>query len=213
MKKIIFIFLIILVFSFNGTLKAENMVGFGLNLGVQHNVGNYASDDSSILLDPQNNYFVGISGKINVICLFARFGVDITYPINRGKVLEDSGSDIESYSIQYISVPLFLGFNYQILDIGNFYMGPGGAYILGSGKINYYDTSLSDEIDTSAWGIGFISGVELELSKSIRFHFEWEYIDGRALSVQQSQTDNNWKDLYIDYTGHRLIIGLIYYVI
>jgi opacity protein-like surface antigen len=213
MKKFIAIFLFILIFSFNGILKAENIVGFGLHLGAQHNVGNYASNDSSIVVDPQNNYFIGISGKTNVLCLFARFGADITYPINKGKVLENPANNIQSYNIQYISAPLFLGFNYKVLDIGNFYMGPGGAYILGRGKINYNEPSLSKEINTSAWGIGFITGVEFDLSKSIRFYFEWEYLDGRALSVQQSQTDNNWKDLYIDYTGHRVMIGLIYYVI
>jgi opacity protein-like surface antigen len=213
MKKIIVIYLFVLLFSLNGILKAENNVGFGLHFGAHHNVGNYGSNDSTILVDPQNNYFIGISGKTNFLCLFARFGADITYLINKGRVLENTSDNIQSYNLQYISVPLFLGFNYQILDIGHFYMGPGGAYLIGQGKINYIDPSLSKEINTSAWGVGFITGIEFDLSKSIRFYFEWEYLDGRALSVQQSQTVHNWKDLYIDYSGHRVVIGLIYYVI
>lgn len=213
MKKLSITFVCAAIICWSGSLKADNTVGVGLHIGAQHNVGNYKSNDSSILLDPQNNYFMGISCKTNFVCLFARTGVDITYLMDKGKVLENSSNDVQRYTIHYTAVPLFFGLNYQILDIGNFYMGPGCAYILGRGKVHYSDPSLSEEINTSAWGIGFTAGIELDLSRYIRFYFEWEYLDGRAHSVQQTSTTPEWKDLTVDYTGHRLLIGVMYFII
>lgn len=213
MKKTLFTFILAMAVFYGGTLRAEHNAGFGIHFGMHQNVGNYKSNDSSVLVDPQNNFLYGISLKLNALCFFARTGIDFTYLMNKGKVLEDPANNIQSYNIQYRAIPFFLGFNYQILDTGNFYMGPGGAYIMGRGKMSYSDSSLSKKINTSAWGIGFISGLELSLSDAVRFYFEWEYLDGRALSVQQTQTTDNWKDLYIDYTGSRIMAGVIYYVL
>ncbi len=215
MRKYIIILTLLFIFSHIAILKAEDLfdIGFGLHIGAQHDVGNFSSNDPSLQIDPQNNYFLGFSGKTNFICFFAKFGIDTTVMINRGEVLENSSGEIESIKIHYVSIPFFLGFNYRILDVGNFYMGPGISYLLGRGRITSTTPALSEDIDTSAWGLGFISGIELDLTTSTRFYFEWEYLDGRSVAVQQTQTTDNWKNYYIDFTGHRILFGIMYYVL
>ncbi len=216
MKKSISLYILIIIFCYTGISHAADIVdiGFGLHIGAQHDVGNFGSNDPSIQIDPQNNYFLGFSSKSNFFSfLFIKLGVDSTLLINKGEVLENSSAEIESLKIHYVSIPLFLGFNYKIMDVGNFYMGPGLAYLLGRGRITCTAPALSDDIDTNTWGYGFIAGIELELTSSIRFYFELEYLDGRSTAVQQTQSSNEWKNFYINYSGPRLILGIMYYVI
>jgi opacity protein-like surface antigen len=200
-----------IIICFSGILSAEDYIGIGSHIGFHHDVGNLESQNSEIQIDPQNNYFLGFSFKTNFSYLFARFGADTTFLINRGEVLENSG-DIAYAKIHYVSLPLFIGLNYKMLDLGNFYMGPGVSYFVARGTITSSATGVSEDINTTGWGYGFITGMEYRLSGKIDFYFEWEYINGKSEPVLQTGT-TAWDDFYVDFTGHRFILGFRYYLI
>jgi opacity protein-like surface antigen len=212
MIKRIIIFTFAIIIYFSNFLSAEDYIGLGAHLGFHHDVGNLESQNSDIQIDPQNNYFLGFSFKTNFSFLFARFGADTTFLINRGEVLENS-SEITYAKIHYISMPLFIGYNYKILDLGNFYMGPGLSYFVARGHITSSNATLSKDISATGWGYGFIAGIEYRLSTKTDFYFEWEYLDGKSEPVLQSSSTYNWKDFYVDFTGHRLILGVRYYLL
>ena len=210
-KRIIF-YTFAIIICFSNLASAEDYLGVGAHLGFHHDVGNLESQYADIEIDPQNNYFLGFSFKTNFSFLFMRFGADTTFLINRGEVLESSG-DIAHATIHYLSLPLFLGYNYKVLDLGNFYMGPGFSYFVARGSVTSRTTGLSDDISTTGWGYGFMAGIEYKLSGKIDFYFEWEYLNGKSEPVFQSGSAYNWKDFYVDFTGHRLIFGVRYYLI
>jgi opacity protein-like surface antigen len=212
MIKRIIIYTFAIIICFSGLLSAEDYIGIGAHIGFHHDVGNLESQNSDIEIDPQNNYFLGFSFKTNFSFLFARFGADTTFLINRGEVLENSGSGTITYAkIHYLSMPLFIGLNYKILNLGNFYMGPGASYFVARGNITS-STGASEDISTTGWGYGFMAGIEYRLSNKIDFYFEWEYLDGK--SEPAIQNDPLYKeDFYVDFTGHRFILGIRYYLI
>ncbi len=209
-RTVICIFAMTICFSDPGF--AEDYVGIGAHLGLHHDVGNPDSYAPFIQIDPQNNYFIGFSFKTNIAFLFARFGADTTFLINRGEVLEDS-NEIAYSKIHYISLPFFMGYNYKLLDIGNFYMGPGLSYFMARGRITSSVSGLSDDINATGWGFGFIAGIEYKVSFSLDFYFEWEYLNGKSEPVLQSQSTHNWNNFYVDFSGHRFIFGIRYYLI
>ena len=209
MIKRIIIFSSVIIIYFTGFLQAEDNLGIGAHLGFHHNVGNLDSQYADIQIDPQNNYFLGFSFKTNFSFIFTRFGVDTTFLFNRGETLENSG-DITSANIHYTSMPLFVGFNYRVLDTGSFYMGPGLSYFVARGTVK--TAGGSEDIDATGWGYGFITGIEYKLLSKISFYFEWEYLDGKSKPVIQSGT-TAWDDFYVDYTGHRFILGFRYYLL
>ena len=92
-------------------------------------------------------------------------------------------------------------------------MGPGLSFFMARGSINSSIPGLSEDIDASGWGYGFLAGIEYKLFLKVQLYVEWEYFDGRSKPVLQGQSYNNWDDLYIDFTGHRLIFGIRYYLI
>lgn len=194
-------------------VSAEEYLGLGFHVGLHHNVGNMGSQNPGIKIDPQNNYFLGFTFKSNFGPAFIKFGADTTFLINRGKVLDNSNEEISSVKIHYLSVPLFAGFNYQVLDIGKFYMGPGVSYFMARGSINSATAPLSDDISATAWGVGFVSGIELNLTQYTRFYFEWRYFSGSSEPVQQTQSTYDWYDFSVDFTGHRILLGFMYYLI
>ncbi len=175
MIKRIIIYTFAIIICFSNFVFAEDYLGVGAHLGFHHDVGNLESQYADIEIDPQNNYFLGFSFKTNFSFLFARFGADTTFLINRGEVLENSG-DIAHAKIHYLSLPLFLGYNYKVLDLGNFYMGPGLSYFVARGSVTSRTTGLSDDISATGWGYGFMAGIEYKLSGKIDFYFEWEYL-------------------------------------
>lgn len=210
-KKIIYIFFIL--FLVTGFASAQEYAGIGFHLGLHHNVGNMGSQNPGIKIDPQNNYFLGFTCRSNLGLGFIKFGADTTFLINRGEVLDNSNEEISSVKIHYLTIPLFAGFNYQVLDVGKFYMGPGVSYFMASGRVSSSTASLSDDISTTAWGLGFVGGVELNLTSHMRFYFEWQYFSGNSEPVQQTQSTYEWDDFSVDFTGHRILFGFMYYLI
>lgn len=212
MIKRIILYIIIILFSLPTIGKAKEIFGIGFYLGGQHDVGTLSSYNSDIQLDPQNNYIVGFSCKVNIICIFLRTGMDTSFLISDGGVKETS-DDIESTDIQFTTIPFFAGLNFRIHDKGEFYMGAGCAYMLGRGKIETQASSSNEDIDTFIWATGFIAGVGLNISSSASFYIEWEYLNGKSDSIIQTQSTNDWNNYYIDFTGHRILLGFMYYLI
>ncbi len=196
---------------FSGFLYADDILGIGVHLGGQHDVGKLSDQESGMQTDPQNNLLAGISLKANMSFVFLRTGIDTTFLLNKGKVYEDS-SQIKTSKLEYTAIPGFLGLRFPVKDMGEFYMGGGAAYFLGSGQIVMAD-GTKEEINTTALGYGFITGIEFTLVSSMKIYMEWEYIDARSGAVMKTQTTYGWKNLHIDYTGHRILFGVMYYLI
>ncbi len=209
-KKII-VYTAAIIICFCSLLSAGDYIGIGAHIGYHHDVGNLESQNSRTQIDPQNNYFLGFSFKTNFSFLFARFGADTTFLINRGESLENS-SDIAYAKVHYLSLPLFIGLNYRILDLGNFYMGPGASYFVARGTVSSSAAGDAEDINATGWGYGFITGIEYGLSNKIDFYFEWVYLNGRSKTIIQTGS-TAWDDFYVDFTGHRFILGIRYYLI
>jgi opacity protein-like surface antigen len=207
----IIIYAAAILFCFCSFLFAEEYIGIGAHIGYHHDVGNLESQNSEIEIDPQNNYFLGFSFKTNFSLIFVRFGADTTFLINRGESLEGS-SGIAYTKIHYLSLPLFIGLNYKVLNLGNFYMGPGASYFVARGTISSSATGKTEDISATGWGYGFITGMEYRISNKIDFYFEWEYLNGKSETILRTGA-TAWEDFYVDFTGHRFILGIRYYLI
>jgi opacity protein-like surface antigen len=208
-KKLVSIVAILLLYGVNAA-HAREYVGVGIHVGAHHDVGNISSDPS-VKVDPQNNSLIGFSLKINMGALFLRSGVDTTFLINQGDILENT-AEIDYYQIHYTAIPAFMGFAFPIQDIGEFYMGGGMAYFIGSGKIKS-SVSGKEDIQTSAYGFGVIAGIQLNIVSSIKLYMEWEYLDGRSEPITKTQSTYDWDNFYVDFTGHRILLGIMYYLI
>ncbi|HON78869.1 MAG TPA: outer membrane beta-barrel protein [Spirochaetota bacterium] len=193
------------------SLRADDIFGLGIHLGAQHNVGYVGDQDSSMLTDPQNSMLLGLAVKVNASFFFIRTGFDTTFLLNQGKVVENS-SQIEKYKINYVAVPFFLGLRFPIRDRGEFYMGGGMAYFLGSGEVTL-TTGATEDISSVNYGYGFITGIQFSVLPDVRFYMEWEYFDARSGAVLKTQGAYAWDNFYIDYTGHRILLGVMYYLL
>lgn len=200
-----------MLFPISGRLSAEDILGIGIHLGGHYNVGNINSQQPDILVESQTNLLLGLSLKTNFYFLFVRTGVDGTFLLNKGRVLE--GSDqIQNYKIQYMSVPGFIGLRFPLKDSGECYIGGGIAYLwsYGSVKVRGYP---SYDLNSSALGYGFLCGISLSFPVYVQLYLEWQYIDARTAAVIKTQSGYDWKNFYIDFTGHRFFVGVIYYAI
>ena len=189
---------------------AQDMLGLGVHLGVHHDVGNPSGQDPDLIYEPQNSLLLGFSFKINMHFLFLRTGFDTAFLVNKAKVHETSGS-IESSSYKYIVVPAFIGIRYPLRNIGEFYMGAGVAYFLGTGNVTPLAGSRED-VDATASGYGFITGIEFKFFPSIHLYMEWEYFDSRS-EAELNTAGESWDNYHVDFSGHRILLGAMYYII
>jgi opacity protein-like surface antigen len=204
----------VIVFLFPSAVRAQQYLGVGFHIGAHHDVGNMSSYNSGFEVEPQTSYILGVAFKGNYDFLFLRAGVDIAFPLIEGDVIEnyDATDPVEKYSISYTGLPLFVGVNFPVFDIGEFYLGGGIAYFLATGTVTHGGTE--DDISASALGFGFIAGMQLRLTASTRLYMEWEYIDARSGASMNTVTGpQTWDNLYIDFTGHRILLGIMYYAI
>ncbi len=204
----------VVVFLLPSAARAQQYLGVGFHVGAHYDVGNMSSYNPGFEVEPQISYILGVSFKANYDFLFLRTGVDIAFPLLGGDVLENSDptDPIEKYSISYTGLPLFVGLNFPVFDIGEFYLGGGIAYFLATGTVTH--GGAEDDISASALGFGFIAGMQLHLTASTRLYMEWEYIDARSGAAMNTVTGPQaWDNLYIDFTGHRILLGIMYYAI
>lgn len=218
MKFIIRILLICVLISIPlaNAVFADDMLGVGLHVGFQHDVGSLRgySYDPTVEYDPQNNLFIGAAFKFNFGLFMFRTGVDSTFLINKGSRPDDPDETgyISSYSIQYTAIPVFIGMIFPIQSIGEFYMGGGGAYIQGTGKIRNAG-SEEEDLSATANAFGVMAGIQIKTISSIRIYLEWQYLDGRSKPIRTISASPDWNGYYVDYTGHRLLVGIMYYII
>lgn len=206
---------LILCAAFSAPASAEGMLGLGVHLGAHHDVGNMSNQDRNFLYDPQNSMLVGFSFKANMNFLFFRTGCDASMMLNRGNGL-DNGTPtppvIEYASFSYLAIPGFLGIRYPLKDVGEFYMGAGVAYFIGTGEVKLTAAASAEDIEAIALGYGFVTGIEFKLHQLLNLYMEWEYYDARSDPVMKTGT-TTWKDLHIDFSGHRVLLGAMYYLL
>jgi len=202
MKKITIIssVLCLLFLPFN----AFSSVIFGLTGGYHYDVGRM-NEKKGIEGDVQQNVALGALFKIDLGPMFARSGVDFSYPFEKGRV-SASVYDIEKTAVYFTEVPLYAGLRFPIRDFGEVYLGGGGAYVFSSGEIKTSagDVSVSEQL----FGFGIIGGIQYDLSSTVYFVLEWEYIS--LSGVPLVSTGGTYKDYSFDYGGSRVRIGAAY---
>jgi opacity protein-like surface antigen len=190
------------------------MLGIGVHLGAQHDVGNLSNQGGSFLYEPQNSMLMGFSFKANMSFLFFRTGCDVSMMINRNQGLDSTAVDgVEYASFSYLAVPGFIGIRYPLKNAGEFYMGAGVAYFIGTGEVKLVASAESEDVDAIALGYGFVTGIEFQLLPFLHLYMEWEYFDARSDPVMKSDAALAWKDLHIDFSGHRILVGAMYYLL
>lgn len=210
MKKIIIPILLSAMLLSPAILHA-NYIGVGLHVGTQYNVGNLNEYSNSIQYDPQINAIVGFSAKFDLKFFFIRPGVDLSFKMIDGKVL-NSSSVIEKTKITYYAAPCFIGLNLPVKEIGTFYLGGGAAYMIAAGSIKLASVATATEISNTGWGYGFISGINMSINNKLGLYMEWQYLEYMTDPIVQTGS-HTWKDLAIDYSGHRISVGVIYYLL
>jgi len=203
MKKTLFIIILL----FPCMISAGDKFSAGLTAGYQYDVG-MLSDRSGIQADVQQNVSAGLVLKLDMSRIFIRTGAEYSYPFEKGYIRDGSAGNIELTEISFTEVPVYAGINLFIRDFGNFYMGGGGSYIFGTGKIK--TTSGDVEINEQLFGYGLVAGLELDIYNNASFIFEWEYMAARSSPVASSGA-GTYDDFSIDYSGHRIRFGVVYH--
>jgi len=197
---------ILLIFAANAAY-AEDKLSAGLTAGYQYDAGQLY-DKSGIQADVQQNISIGLILKLDMSRLFLRSGVEYSYPFSKGQIRNNSAGDVLKTEIIFYEVPVYAGINLPLRDFGVFYLGGGGSYIFGTGKLK---TASGDEkINEQLFGYGLIAGIEYEIYSDASFLFEWEYMAARS-SPAASTGAGAYDDYYIDYSGHRIRFGMTYH--
>ncbi len=202
MKK----FFIILIFLLAHNLYAEDRFSAGLTAGYQHDVGMLA-EKNIIRGSVQNNLSIGMIIKLDLSIVFVRSGAEYSYPVKKSVIADSSAGDIEGTALSFVEAPLYFGINLPLRDFGSVFIGGGGSYIFGMGRVN----SASGDVDVSEqlFGYGIIAGTEYEIYGNASFIFEWEYMAARSSPL--ASTGGGADDFYADYSGQRLRFGAVYH--
>jgi opacity protein-like surface antigen len=214
MAKRLFLYISAFLIITSGPLRAQDFFGLGLHVGYHHNVGEFSSYNPSFQMVPQNNMLVGLAIKASYRFIFLRTGCETSFMLHMGEVQEntDTNDTIETTRLRYTTIPGYIGLDFPIQDIGEFYMGCGVAWFLGNGTITV--NGSQKDLNAQAFGFGFITGIQLNLVYSLRLYVEWEYLEARSKPTMNTQTaPQAWKNYSIDFTGHRFLLGIMYYVI
>lgn len=178
----------------------------GLYLGYQYDTGNLSG--KPVEADLQQNIAVGGLLRIDLGILFFRSGADFSYPFEKGHILNGTGGDVRSTDVWFVEVPVYAGIDIPVRDYGMFYMGAGGSYIFGMGSIT--TASGNKDINEQLFGWGFIAGIESVVTGDVSLFFEWEYMTVTSSPVGASGA-GAYDDYYIDYTGSRYRLGVMYH--
>jgi len=215
-KAIIYISLLIFLIGIHTSAFAQRYFGVGIHIGGQHDVGDLTTFYPTAQTEPQNSVIFGVAIRLSVPFFFIRTGGDASFTIDKGKVLEDQATvGVNEYNVQYTMLPLYAGLQFPLGDRGAFYLGGGVSYFYGTGSVKLSDNS-SQDINATAFGAGFLAGMQLHVTSSFSLYMEWIYVDARSkpvITTTGTYNANNYKDLFIDYSGHRIMIGVMYYVL
>ncbi|MCX8125282.1 MAG: porin family protein [Spirochaetes bacterium] len=215
-KAAISILLCIFIQCVNTYVFAQRYFGVGIHIGAQHDVGDLTSFYPDAQTEPQNSAIFGVALRLSVPFFFIRTGGDASFTINKGKVLENQATvGVSTYNVAYTMLPIYAGLQFPLQDRGAFYLGGGASYFYGTGKAKL-SNGTSEDIDATAFGVGFLAGMQLHVTSSFSLYMEWMYVDARSkpvIATTGTYNPNNYKDLFIDYSGHRIMIGVMYYVL
>ncbi|MGB4270185.1 MAG: outer membrane beta-barrel protein [Spirochaetota bacterium] len=215
-KVIINILLFIFLHTACSAVFAQRYFGVGIHVGGQHDVGDLTSFYPPAQTDPQNSVIFGVAIRLSIPFFFIRTGGDASFTINKGTVLEDQATvGVDEYNVKYTMLPLYAGLQFPLRDRGVFYLGGGVSYFYGTGSV-ILSSGTSEDIETTAFGTGFLAGMQLHVTSSFSLYMEWMYVDARSkpvIATTGTYNANNYKDLFIDYSGHRIMVGVMYYVL
>lgn len=203
MKKIIIIMMLITPCL----ASAGDKFSAGLTAGYQNDVG-MLSERSGIQANPQQNFSAGLVLKLDMSRIFIRTGVEYSFPFIKGSIDDGTCGDVTGTVIRFTEVPVYGGINIILRDFGNFFIGGGGSYIFGTGKIR--TVSGDAEINEQLFGYGLIAGLESDIYNDASFIIEWEYMSARSSPVASTGT-GSFDDFCVDYTGHRIRFGVVYH--
>ncbi|HOR94999.1 MAG TPA: hypothetical protein PLZ38_13585, partial [Spirochaetota bacterium] len=89
------------------------------------------------------------------------------------------------------------------------------SYFYGTGNVRLSDGSSKD-IDATCLGTGFLAGIQLHITSSTSLYMEWMYVDAQSdpvITTTGTLNPNGYEDLFINYGGHRIMLGVMYYVL
>lgn len=201
MKRRIYIILFMLSFI-PAAASAAGRISGGLYAGYQYDVCGLSNRDIGV--DLQQNVALGGMLKIDIGFLFFRTGADFSYPVEAGT----TAGNVEKTKTYFIEVPVYAGLNIPVRNYGLFYMGGGGSYIFGMGKIDTASDSVS--ISEQLFGYGFIAGIESAITSDVSFFLEWEYMTAISSPVAASAAAGP-EDFRMDYSGNRIRLGVMYH--
>lgn len=192
-------------------VAAQEFIGLGIHGGLQNDTGNLSNQYPTLEYESQNSALVGFSFKINMYFLFVRTGCDVAFVLNKAKI-EDANSQLEWYSLRYIDVPSFAGLRYPLREMGEFYMGLGLIYCIGDVRYKLKTAESSSDTLAFARGWALLTGIEFRLFPFARLYMEWHFHDSRSEAVINTE-GTTYNNHYIDFSGHRIFLGMMYYLI
>ncbi len=215
-KAITYILLLIFLIGLPVSVFAQRYFGVGIHVGGQHDVGDLTSFYPDAQTDPQNSVLFGVAIRLSIPFFFIRTGGDASFTINKGKVLDNQATvGVDAYNVQYTMLPLYAGLQFPLRDRGAFYLGGGVSYFYGTGSVKL-SSGVSEDINATAFGAGFLAGMQLYVTSSFSLYMEWVYVEARSkpvITTTGTYNASNYKDLFIDYSGHRILLGVMYYVL
>lgn len=218
MQKKLFFSSIIMVFIpiVLSSAYAQRYFGVGIHIAAQHDVNDLTNFYPETQTEPQNSALFGIAIRFSAPFLFIRTGGDTSFTINKGKVLQyQTTVGVNTYNVKYTMLPLYAGLQFPLTNRGAFYLGGGISYFYGTGWV-ILSSGTKEDINATCMGTGFLAGMQLHVSSSFSLYMEWLYNNARSNPIIQTTGTNNpngYKDLFIDYSGHRIILGIMYYVL
>lgn len=205
MKRIKYYIIFLLVLCCMPVFSAGTISG-GFYLGYQYDVGNLS--EKPVDYDLQQNAAIGGLLRIDLGILFFRTGADFSYPLEKGRIRNLTAGDVSKTEAWFVEVPVYAGIDIPVRDYGMFYMGAGGSYIFGMGSVTA--ASKEEKINEQLFGWGFITGIESVINSDVSLFLEWEYMTVSSSPVAASGA-GPYDDYYIDYTGSRYRLGVMYH--
>ena len=143
--------------------------------------------------------------------------------MNRGTTIDWSLRLYLFATFAFVFAPIAASFVFSFnvdrfpsLPLGGFsltwYQQVAADPLVWEGLRNSVIVGVTVSILATALGFGFIAGMQLHVSAKIRLYMEWEYIDARSgASMNTAAAPTAWDNLYIDFSGHRILLGVMYY--
>jgi hypothetical protein len=89
-------------------------------------------------------------------------------------------------------------------------MGP--AYHIGEFTYKLAASASSDDTMVITLGYGFVTGIEFKLLSFAHVFMEWQYHDARS-EAEINTEGNTYNDYHVDFSGHRILLGAMYYLL